>query len=127
MCCILSDEESWNDVIIACSPLAAKWKQLSGFMGLSFKTIRTIKENNDDNEGSWNEALMQWILRDYNTEKYGLPSWKSLLKTVSRVDQSLFEELAREHQAKGGCTATRNVNIHAVGIESASVNGFVYK
>ena len=90
-------------------------------MGLSFKTIRTIKENNDDNEGSWNDALMQWILRDYNTEKYGLPSWKSLLKTVSRVDQSLFEELAREHQAKGGCTATCNVNIHAVGIESAWV------
>ena len=129
MCCILSDEESWNDVIIACSPLAAKWKQLSGFMGLSFKTIRTIKDNNDDNECSWNEALMQWILRDYNTEKYGLPSWKSLLKTVSRVDQPLFEKLAREHQAKGGCTATHNVNIqlvqhnaqHTVGIESASV------
>ena len=130
MCCILSDEESWNDIIIACSPLAAKWKQLSGFMGLSFKIIRMIKDNNpDDNEGSWNEALMQWILRDYNTEKYGLPSWKSLLQTVSRVNQPLFEKLAREHQAKGRCTATHNVNIqlvqhnaqHTFGIESVSV------
>jgi hypothetical protein len=71
-------------------------------MGLSFNTIRTIKDNNpDDSEGSWNEALMQWILRDYNTEKYGLPSWKSLLQTVSRVDQPLFEKLAKEHQVKG--------------------------
>ena len=71
-------------------------------MGLSFKTIRTIKDNNhDDSEDSWNEALMQWILRDYNTEKHGLPSWKSLLKTISRVDQSLFEKLAKEHQVKG--------------------------
>ena len=130
MCCILSDEESWNDVIIACSPLAATWKELSGFMGLSYKTICTINDNIPDNSAlSWNEALMQWILRKYNTEKYGLPSWKSLLKTVSRVDQSLFEKLAREHQAKGGCTVTHNVNIqlvqhntqHAVGIESASV------
>ena len=112
MCCILSDEESWNDVIIACSPLAAKWKQLSGFMGLSFKTIYAIKDNNDDNEASWNEALMKWILQDYNTEKHGLPSWKSLLQTVSRVDQPLFEKLAREHQAKGGYTATHNVNQH---------------
>ena len=112
ICCILSDEESWNDVIIACSPLAAKWKQLSGFMGLSYKTICTINEDNPDNsEGSWNEALMQWILQDYNTEKYGLPSWKSLLKTVSRVDQPLFEKLTREHQAKGGCTVAHNVNI----------------
>ena len=112
--CILSDEESWNDVIIACSPLAAKWKQLSGFMGLSYKTICTIDNNPDDSEGSWNEALMQWILQKYNTEKYGLPSWKSLLKTVSRVDQLLFEKLAKEHQAKGECTATHNVNIQLV-------------
>ena len=71
-------------------------------MGLSFKTISTIKDNNpDDSEGAWNEALMKWILQDYNTEKYGLPSWKSLLKTVSRVDQPLFEKLAKEHQVKG--------------------------
>ena len=71
-------------------------------MGLSFKTIRTINGNNpDDSAGSWNEALMEWILQDYNTEKFGLPSWKSLLKTISRVDQSLFEKLAKEHQIKG--------------------------
>ena len=73
-------------------------------MGLSFKTIRTIQGNNsDDREGAWNEALMQWILQDYNTEKHGLPSWKTLLKTISIVDQPLFEELATEHQAKGMC------------------------
>ena len=98
MWCILSDEESWNDIIVACSPLAAKWKQLSGFMGLSFKTIHAIKDSNYNPEDSWNEALMKWILQDYNTEKHGLPSWKSLLKTVSRVDPPLFEKLAKEHQ-----------------------------
>ena len=98
----ISDEEDWNDVTIACSSLAAKWKQLCAFLGLSFKTVRTINGNNpDDSAGSWNEALMQWILQDYNTEKYGLPLWKSLLKTVSRVDQSLFEKLVKEHQVKG--------------------------
>ena len=104
--CVLffSDEESWNDIIVACSSLAAKWKQLSGFMGLSFKTIRTINGNNpDDREGAWNEALMQWILQDYNTEKHGLPSWRTLLRTIGRVDQPLFEKLATEHQAKGMC------------------------
>ena len=97
-----SDEECWNDVVIACSPLAAKWKKLSGFMGLSFKTICAIRDNNpDDSDGAWNEALMQWILRDYNTEKYGVPSWRTILKTISRVDQPLFEKLAKEHQVKG--------------------------
>jgi hypothetical protein len=68
-------------------------------MGLSFKTIHSVKDDNP--EDSWNEALMKWILRDYNTEKHGLPSWKSLLKAVSRVDQTVFEKLAKEHQVKG--------------------------
>ena len=80
-------------------------------MGLSFKTIRTIKDNNaDDSEDSWNEALMQWILQDYNTEKHGLPSWKSLLKTVSRVDQPLFEKLAKEHQIKGMYVSSKYIH-----------------
>ena len=80
-------------------------------MGLSFKIIRTINGNNpDDKESAWSEALMQWILKDYNTEKYGLPSWKTLLKTISRVDQPLFEKLATEHQAKGRCVLVYTVS-----------------
>ena len=98
----LSDEESWSNVVIACGSLAAKWKQLSGLMGLSYKTIKQIERDNaGDSDASWNGALMQWILQDHNTERHGLPSWRTLLKTISRVDQPLFEKLAREHQVKG--------------------------
>ena len=98
----ISDDEGWNDIIVACSSLAVKWQQLSGFLGLSIKTIRAIRGTfPSDNDGSLNEALMQWILQEYNTEKFSLPSWKSLLKAISRVDQPLFEKLAKEHQVKG--------------------------
>ena len=96
---IISGEDDWNDVIIACSSLAAKWQKLSGFLGLSFKTIRAIKGNNpNDSDASWSEAVMQWILQDYNTEKYGFPSWKTLLKAVGEVDEPLFEKLAEKHK-----------------------------
>ena len=94
------DEDDWNDVIIACSSLVTKWQQLSGFLGLPFKTIRTIKESNsNDSDTSWNEALMQWILQDYNTKKHGFPSWRTLLKAIGRVDQPLFEKLAKENHS----------------------------
>ena len=98
----VSDEDDWNDVAMACGSLAVKWRQLCTSLGLSFKTISKIKDNNrDDSEDSLNEALMQWILQDYKTEKFGLPSWRSLLKAVNKVDQPLFENLAKEHQVKG--------------------------
>ena len=71
-------------------------------MGLSPKTVRAIDmKNPNDSETSWKEALMHWILQKYDTEKHGLPSWKILLKAVSRMDEPLFEKLAKEHQTSG--------------------------
>ena len=97
-----SDEENWNDVIIACTSLAPKWQHLSGLLGLPIKAIHAISESYpNDSENSWSKALMQWILQQYNTEKYGSPSWKLLLKAVSRVDETLFDRLAKEHQLEG--------------------------
>ena len=96
-----SVKDDWNNVATACISLAVKWKQLCTSLGLSFDTIRTIKdENANDSEDSLSEGLMQWILQKFNIEKYGLPSWRSLLKTIGRVDQPLFEKLAKEHQVK---------------------------
>ena len=53
---------------------------------------------------------MQWIMQEYNTEKYGSPSWKSLLKAVSRVDETLFDRLAKEHQLEGECACDYSKN-----------------
>ena len=101
---LFSGEEDWNEVIIACSPLAIKWRGLSGYLGIAMRTIRMIKENNpSDSVSSMNEALEQWILQKYDIKKHGLPSWKTLLKAVSLLDRSLFERLAKEHQLEGIC------------------------
>ena len=62
-------------------------------------TSDTIKEKYPNKELSClNEALKLWILRKYKTERYGLPTWKMLLKAIGKVDENLFKKLAREHQ-----------------------------
>ena len=98
----LPDDEHWNKVVIACSPLAVKWQNFCSYLGVPLKIICNIKESNaNDCVASLNDALMQWIMGDYDTTKYGLPSWKTLVKAVSRVDQALSDKLAREHQIQG--------------------------
>ena len=95
----ISEEEDWNDVVMECSLLAAKWEQLSGYLGLSIATIDTIKENFPNNaEGCWNEALKHWIRQNYRTARYGYPSWRMLLEAVARIDKLLFKKLADKHQ-----------------------------
>ena len=93
------EEDDWNEVIKECSSLAAKWEQLSGYLGLSIGTIDTIKKSfSTDATGCWNEALKQWIQQNYRTVKFGLPSWRTLLEAIARVDKLLFKNLAGKHQ-----------------------------
>ena len=96
---LFSGEDDWNAVITECSSLAAKWEQLSGYLGLSFRLIEEIKGNHPNNNSAcWNKALQYWIQQNYNTENSGLPSWRTLLGAVVKEDKLLFKELAPKHQ-----------------------------
>ena len=75
--------------------LAFNWEELVVYVGLPFdlidNTIRTAKN-------SWSEALKQWIKQNYNTKRYGEPSWRTLLKAVAQVNKLQFKKLAASHQ-----------------------------
>ena len=97
----LPEEDDWNIVIDECSSLAAKWEQLSGFLGLRISLIEIIKQNHPgDNVGCWNEALKHWIKQNYNTKKFTEPSWRSLLTAVAKVEKLLFKKLASKHMSE---------------------------
>ena len=42
----------------------------------------------------------QWIGQGYNTKKYGMPSWQTLLKAITLIDMRVFKKLARKHEGK---------------------------
>ena len=89
-------------MIVECKSLSSDWEKVSGYLGLSFELIETIKRDNPkDSSGCWNEAMKQWIKQNYNTDVFGRPSWRSLLKAVAEVDKLLFERLAAKHSHTG--------------------------
>ena len=93
-----TEEDDWNIVFVECSSLAAKWEQLSACLGLAKADIDRIRESRPrDIAGCWSEALSQWIKQNYSTQRFGLPSWRSLLKAVAMVDRCLCKELAAKH------------------------------
>ena len=99
-----AEEISWNVVIIECKSLSANWKQLSGYLGLSKDVIAAIEHDNPNNAlNCLNEALSQWIKQSYNTEQFGLPSWRTLLKAVALIKPILFKALAYLHQGNDKC------------------------
>ena len=89
-------------MIIECRSLAVKWKQLSAYLGLDMDTINGIEENNVQiSLDCWNEALWRWITQKYNTQKFGLPSWRTLLNAMALLDGTLLaKELASKYQGE---------------------------
>ena len=78
--------------------MSAKWEIVGGFLGLSISVIDNIKATPPvTTVGCWHEALKNWIKQNYNTGKHALPSWRSLLAAVARVDRLLFKKLAAAH------------------------------
>lgn len=63
--------------------------------------IDAIEENHPKNSCiCWNEALGRWIKQNYNVQKFGLPSWRTLLKAVALADKLLAKELASKYQGE---------------------------
>ena len=89
-------------MVIECKSPAAKWKELSISLGLSCDVIDDIK-GSGDNYHCWSEALKHWIKQNYNTDTFGRPSWRSLLKAVAEIDKLLFNRLAEKHSQSGMC------------------------
>ena len=78
--------------------MSAKWEIVGGFLGLSISVIDNIKATPPvTTVGCWHEALKNWIKQNYNTGKHALPSWRSLIAAVARVDRLLFKKLAAAH------------------------------
>ena len=90
-------------VIGECGSLAAKWEQISVLIGLRSDMIEQIRLHNQNQISlCWNEAMSEWIIKqNYTFEKFGKPSWRTLLKAVVQVNRRLFEELARKHKSQG--------------------------
>ena len=94
-----AEDDDWGLIIDDVSPCAAKWETLSGRLGIPAKRINSIKlENPGHNANCWNKALQEWLEQNYNTTKYPLPSWRTLLKAVAREEYTLFKKLADKHR-----------------------------
>jgi hypothetical protein len=95
----LTEADDWNVLIDECSSLCSQWVKISGRLGLPSHKIESIKRNNpNDCAGCWNDALLEWISQNYDTEKFGNPSWKTLLTAVAKVNRLQCKELAANHQ-----------------------------
>ena len=90
-------EDDLRDVKRALTTLNARWKDIGIGVGL--------KSGQLNNLGNPDECLFHvitnWLKRNYNTEKFGPPTWRRLVEVVADEsggnDRALAGKIAREH------------------------------
>ena len=91
------EEDDWNVVVMETKSLAAKWYEISVSLGIPPGVLEGVRMLAGDCYLHWSEALKKWIRQNYNTKKFGDPSWRTLLKAIAGVDKRKFKKLAADH------------------------------
>ena len=83
---------------VALGPVTARWKHIGLALRLNPSQLKKIEKENSDLEDCVTEMLTLWLNRNYNTERFGEPSWELLARGVGHRsggnDSALAEEIS---------------------------------
>ena len=99
------EEEEANTVFKAIQGKAGKYADIGRGFGLAPSTIENIQENHPgDSSEALVEVIKTWIRQDFNTDKYGVPSWRKVVEVIGGFDKLLAKRIAKAHPATGMVT-----------------------
>ena len=80
-------------------PVVDRWKHIGLALRLDPDQVKRIERDNRDPEDCLTEVLTLWLKRNYNTERFGEPSWGMLARAVGHRsggnNPALAGEIAR--------------------------------
>ena len=89
------------DVKSELEPVTARWKDIGLALKLNPHQLKKIKIENFDLNDCLTEMLTLWLEKNYNTERFGEPSWELLAAAVGHRsggnDPAIAEEITRRH------------------------------
>ena len=80
---------------VALGPVSDRWKHIGLALRLDPTQLNKIKKENNDHEDCLTEMLTLWLKENYNTERFGEPSWELLAVAVAHHDGGNDSALAK--------------------------------
>jgi hypothetical protein len=85
--------------------VAARFYPLGGALGLSASTLNKIRNDSPhDSEIALVQVINTWLAQQFNTERFGAPSWRKLVCAVASPaggnNHLLAKEIAEDHPGK---------------------------
>ena len=90
-----SDIDDLFDVYCEVIDVAHNWKGLGKALRLRPSVLERIEADRQFVKARLNDVLTEWLQEAYNTERFGLPSWKLLVAAVAHPAGGNNNALAR--------------------------------
>ena len=98
---MFSEGDHLLEVKEAVVTLRTKAYSLGLALGVSSSDLDAIHSKHSDPDKALTEVLQKWLKQGYNVTKYGIPSWRSLVKAVGNPaggdHQALAKNIAASH------------------------------
>ena len=92
-------DDDLPDVMDAVKSVAADWSKFALRLRLRSSDTATIgKDKHGDSEECLQAALTLWLKENYNTARFGHPSWRTLVAAVKDMDKALAIRIANAHR-----------------------------
>ena len=77
-------------------PVIDRWKHIGLALRLDPDQVKRIEGENRRSEDCLTEVLTLWLKKNYNTERFGDPSWEMLVRAVGHRSGGNNPALAKE-------------------------------
>ena len=81
--------------------MTSRWKELGLALRLRPADLQTIETHRTDPNSCLTDVLTKWLQQNYNTDRFGLPSWKLLVNAVAHCiggnNPALARQIATKH------------------------------
>ena len=102
MCDTTVGEDDFLKVVGAISLLSDKWLELCHALGIPLPQLSAIRKDHGDSVACLYEGLTCWLLRKYDSEVAGPPTWRKLVAAVGSIDGGAYHDvalrIAKEHK-----------------------------
>ena len=78
--------------------LAGQWEGFAQKLGIKAGNIGIFKANRMGNvQMALNDAVADWLKKNYDVHKFGKPNWRTLANAVQPVNNALARTIAKKH------------------------------
>ena len=98
--CLIIDIDLFK-VLSELQPVTARWKYIGLALRLSPALLETIESDRGNLQDRLTEVLTQWLNHNYDTKRFGEPTWELLAEAVGHPaggnNSALADEIRQRH------------------------------